>query len=85
MSEAPERIWVEAECNAFGDTHWHKGFTGIGTEYIRADLVEAAVERALDGAARRLGELSVRFDYNLDDEIQAILELDPAQFIEGEK
>ena len=46
-------------------------------EYIRADLVEAAVKRALEGAA---GVTEV-----LDDPAPAIRALDPAQFIDGEK
>ena len=38
MSEAPKRIWAD------GDYTW--------VEYIRADLVEAAIKRALEAATK---------------------------------
>ena len=90
MSEAPERTALK-KTEGYEHNWWgvvtHE-YDDDGVEYIRKDVhraeVESAAERALDGAARRLQELSVRFDYNLDDEIQAILELEPAQFVDGE-
>ena len=53
MSEAPKRIW------AFHDGPLVGYFVGqspgegaYAVEYIRADLVEAAIKRALEGAAQ---------------------------------
>lgn len=85
MSEAPKRIW------AFHDGPMVGYFVGQSpgegayvAEFIRADLVEAAIKRALEGAAE---ETSVCWmdgvpypeceDY--------IRRLDPAQFIEEPK
>jgi hypothetical protein len=52
-------------------------------EYIRADLVEAAIKRALEGAANMIRD-------GMDDSewynpVRAIRALDPAQFIEEPK
>jgi hypothetical protein len=50
MTDAPERIWADPD-------HWIEGppssdLSAQGyTEYVRADLVEAAVRRALEAAA----------------------------------
>lgn len=54
---------------------------------LRAQI-EAAVKRALEGAAEHLSmfaEPGVSLDYSLEDEIKAIRALDPAQFIDGDK
>ena len=79
MSEwkAPDKIWANPDKwddrppsrDAFRPWEY--------AEYIRADLVEAAVERALEGAAD-VAEV-------LDDPAPAIRALDPAQFVDGEK
>ena len=88
MSEAPERIWVWWDdeydigvVNKHGDPRYTPT---EAREYLPADLVEAAVKRALEGAAE---EASVCWmdgvpypeceDY--------IRRLKPAQFIDGEK
>lgn len=91
MIEAPERIWAEPD----GDDIFIYLDVLISEddlfEYVRIDLVraqiEAAVKRALEAAAEHLSmfaEPGVSLDYSLDDEIKAIRDLDPAQFIEGE-
>jgi hypothetical protein len=83
MREAPKRIWAD------GNQEW--GFYKWcidDVEYIRADLMEAAIKRALEGAAGQVAmfaEPGVSLDYSLDDEIKAIRALDPAQFIEEPK
>jgi len=93
MSEAPERIWAWAWEIDTSRGQWTLnpsiGFDGEA-EYIRADLVEAAVKRALEGAANCLlmfSEPGVSLDYSLKDEIEAIRSLasDPAQFVDGER
>jgi hypothetical protein len=100
MSEAPERIWARVSPD------WHCGETGEyfvggmfdaghfkdGQKYIRADLVEAAVKRALEGAA---AEISPHPDHDKADWTeyahhahrlaQLIRAIDPAQFIEEPK
>lgn len=91
MSEAPERIWAFPKndwFNAGASTYKIKAAGAKDVEYIRADLVEAAVKRALEGAANCLlmfSEPGVALDYSLKDEIEAIRSLasDPAQFIDG--
>jgi hypothetical protein len=82
MSEAPKRIWAD------GDYTWSAGswFLVKGhddVEYIRADLVEAAIKRALEEAANMIRD-------GMDDSewynpVRAIRALDPAQFIEEPK
>jgi hypothetical protein len=84
MSEAPKRIW------AFHDGPLVGYFVGqspgegaYAVEYIRADLVEAAIKRALEGAANMIRD-------GMDDSewynpVRAIRALDPAQFIEEPK
>jgi hypothetical protein len=91
MTEAPKRIWARVSPD------WHCGETGEyfvggmfdaghfkdGQKYIRADLVEAAIKRALEGAANMIRD-------GMDDSewynpVRAIRALDPAQFIEEPK
>ena len=49
MGEMPERIWAE-RCPNSGDEWWTEAPTFLGlewlTEYIRADLHQAALDRA---------------------------------------
>ena len=98
MSEAPERIWlIRFVKDEYGARLGRGDVSDLDhspnpdyPEYIRADLVEAAVKRALEGAANCLlmfSEPGVALDYSLKDEIKAIRSLasDPAQFVEGEK
>jgi len=53
---APERIWAEAWWQ--GNAHFRRHDAGDtdcefpNTEYVRADMVEAAVNRALEWAAK---------------------------------
>ena len=75
MSEPPKRIWA----GKYHETWWQSKPHHQMTEYIRADLVEAAIKRALEGAATRAYEDAGRFD--TPDRIRT---LDPAQFIEEE-
>ena len=77
MSEAPKRIWADGN-HEWDSGSWgqHKEFDN-DVEYIRADLVEAAIKRALEGA-EDVAEV-------LDDPAPAIRALDPAQFIEEPK
>ena len=91
MREAPERIWLQLGAGDFGSHTWcdtpqdWADENGDGEpKYIRADLVEAAVKRALEGAANCLlmfSEPGVTLDYSLKDEIEAIRSLasDPAE------
>jgi hypothetical protein len=87
MSEAPKRIW------AWWDDDYDVGVVSKHSdkryiphearEYIRADLVEAAIKRALEGAANMIRD-------GMDDSewynpVRAIRALDPAQFIKEEK
>ena len=87
MSEAPKRIWAMAPGlghNRLIGTYVDRPDQEDRIEYIRADLVEAAIKRALEAAAE---EASVCWmdgvpypeceDY--------IRRLDPAQFIEEPK
>ncbi len=88
MSEAPKRIRVWPDYNDQSDpVTW--GWTGgwwdatddpKGTEYIRADLVEAAIKRALEGVVDVLED-----EGWLGDSMLRIRAIDPAQFIEEEK
>ena len=92
MSEAPERIWLTGFVK---DEYGAR--LGRGTvsdldhspnpdypEYIRADLVEAAVKRALEGAAECC---DVAAQDGIGDMIRAkgdeIRALNPAQFVDG--
>ena len=60
MSEAPKRIRVWPDYNDhttpvsadWTGGYWDNTDDHKGTEYIRADLVEAAIKRALEGAAQ---------------------------------
>ena len=85
MSEAPKRIWAFHDGPLVGYFVGQSPGEGANvSEYIRADLVEAAIKRALKGAAE---EASVCWmdgvpypeceDY--------IRRLDPAQFIKEPK
>ena len=96
MSEAPERIWafepdIFDNCSLWQDQPSPKGDT---TEYIRADLVEAAVKRALEraaGACVLSGQDLAEGDWGPEGRDMAvmlerrILRLNPAQFVDGEK
>jgi hypothetical protein len=79
MREAPKRIWA----GKYHGTWWQSKPHHQRTEYIRADLVEAAIKRALEGAANMIRD-------GMDDSewynpVRAIRALDPAQFIEEPK
>jgi uncharacterized membrane protein YccC len=87
MSEAPKRIWA----GKYHGTWWQSKPHHQMTEYIRADLVEAAIKRALEAAAQAcedirqrqiMGPMPERVCF---DQEQTIRALDPAQFIEEEK
>jgi len=95
MSEAPKRIWAMAPGlghNRLIGTYVDRPDQEDRIEYIRADLVEAAIKRALAGAA---AEISPHPDHDKADWTeyahhahrlaQLIRALDPAQFIEEEK
>ena len=65
---------------------------GCDVEYIRADLVEAAVKRALEGAASFLDEMALQNGYTKTPRgrtaihyARKVRTLDPAQFVDGEK
>lgn len=84
MSEAPKRIWAD------GNYEWDSGSWGLSKEfdddieYIRADLVVAAIKRALDAAASV--EIVDDPDRKMDPMIAAVIrDLIPAQFIEEPK
>jgi hypothetical protein len=80
MSEAPKRIWAD------GNAEWDSGSWGLDkefdddVEYIRADLVEAAIKRALDKAlmidAKYFGGTGISHH---------IRALNHAQFVDGDK
>ena len=90
MSDAPERLVLElrqgitfdswSECR---DPRYAKSEP---VEYIRADLVEAAVKRALEGAAECCDVAAMD---GIGDIVRAkgdeIRTLNPAQFVDGEK
>ena len=91
MSEAPKNVFVKMtegyESNWWGVvTH---PYDEDGVEYIRADLVEAAIKRALEGASRYHGRfLMVKTSVDVEAVVaseEAIRALDPAQFIEEPK
>ena len=92
MSEAPKRIWAD------GNYEWDSGSWGLNkefdddVEYIRADLVEAAIKRALEGAAAEIGPHPdhdkadwTEYAHHAHRLAQLIRALDPAQFIEEPK
>jgi len=97
MSEAPKRIWAGNWLADVGETSiWDMGEwrdvpwpTVDVVEYIRADLVEAAIKRALEGASRYHGRfLMVKTSVDVEAVVaseEAIRALDPAQFIEEPK
>ena len=80
MSEAPKRIWADGDYTwASGSWFLVKGHDDV--EYIRADLVEAAIKRALEEAMRIDAEY-----WKGSSRVSALIaELDPAQFIEEPK
>jgi hypothetical protein len=86
MSEAPKRIWADGN-QAWGFYKWCID----DVEYIRADLVEAAIKRALEGAAQACEDIRQRQimgpmpEKACFDQEQTIRALDPAQFIEEPK
>ena len=89
MTEAPERIWVWWDdeydigvVNKHGDPRYTPT---EAREYLPADLVEAAVKRALEGAADACGKPNGPWRVSAHNCRFAILNLDPAQFIDGEK
>jgi hypothetical protein len=78
MSEAPKRIGIDPIHKT-----WHRDPHETDWLYIREDLVEAAIKRALEGAANMIRD-------GMDDSewynpVRAIRALDPAQFIEEPK
>jgi hypothetical protein len=82
MTEAPKNVFVKMtegyESNWWGVvTH---PYDEDGVEYIRADLVEAAIKRALEGVVDVLED-----EGWLGDSMLRIRALDPAQFIEEPK
>ena len=89
MSEAPERIWAD------GTAEWDSGSWGRDNEfdedveYTRTDLVraqiEAAVKRALEGAADEAKEIADQYVGYMSRIERAIRAIDPAQFVEGDK
>lgn len=91
MSEAPKRIWADGDYSwATGSWFLVKGHDDV--EYIRADLVEAAIKRALEEAASLAqNAYLVPPDGGSPTEVEEavclaaadyISALDPAQFIE---
>jgi hypothetical protein len=90
MSEAPKRIWAEPGLPGYLDEP-HEIFT---VEYTRTDLVraqiEAAVKRALEGAANEIdcggcsGQCLDPANCHAKD-AECIRAIDPAQFVEGDK
>ena len=91
MSEAPKRIWA----GKYHGTWWQSKPHHQMTEYIRADLVEAAIKRALEEAASLAqNAYLVPPDGGSPTEVEEavclaaadyISALDPAQFIEEPK
>jgi len=93
VSEAPKRIWAD------GNYEWDSGSWGLSKEfdddieYIRADLVVAAIKRALEGAVAATILKATRipadpiFAYHeaIFMAQKAIRALDPAQFIKEPK
>jgi hypothetical protein len=78
MSEAPKRIWADGK-PVCGSWSVAKDFDD-DVEYIRADLVEAAIKRALEGVVDVLED-----EGWLGDSMLRIRAMDPAQFIEEPK
>ena len=101
MSEAPKHIRVWPDYNDHTSPVsadwtggiWDNSDDPKGTEYIRADLVEAAIKRALEGAVLACEDLWIRadndreegYDEGLGAAMESIRALDPAQFIEETK
>lgn len=93
MSEAPKRIWADGDYTwAAGSWFLVKGHDDV--EYIRADLVEAAIKRALEGAAEAVADYPRAapeydewklYDEQIEHAQRNIHALDPAQFIEEEE
>jgi hypothetical protein len=89
MSEAPKRIRVWPDYNDhttpvsadWTGGYWDNTDDPKGTEYIRADLVEAAITRALEEAMR----IDAEYWKGSSRVSSLIAELDPAQFIEEPK
>ena len=80
MSEAPKRIWADGDYTwASGSWFLVKGHDDV--EYIRADLVEAAIKRALEEAMR----IDAEYWKGSSRVSDLIAELDPAQFIKEPK
>ena len=76
MSEAPKRIGIDPRILI-----WHRDPHETDWNYIRADLVEAAIKRALERAMR----IDAEYWKGSSRVSVLIAELDPAQFIEEEK
>jgi hypothetical protein len=96
VSEAPKRIWAFQDGPLVGYfVGQSPGEGAYAVEYIRADLVEAAIKRALEGAASLAqNAYLVPPDGGSPTEAEEavclaaadyISALDPAQFIEEEK
>jgi hypothetical protein len=103
MSEAPERIWIEDPEEMvpyfYEESELHEVAAPV-LEYTRTDLVqakvEAAVKRALEGAAEKIiamrgpvdvprTDKAVVFDGACEMCIGIIRALDSAQFVQGDK
>ena len=90
MSEEPERIWVwwdDGYDVGLVNTHGDKRYTpDDAREYMPRTEVEAAVKRALEGAAECCDVAAMD---GIGDIVRAkgdeIRTLNPAQFVDGEK
>jgi hypothetical protein len=87
MSEAPKRIGI---CPIHKT--WHREPHETDWNYIRADLVEATIKRALEKAAAEIGPHPdhdkadwTEYAHHAHRLAQFIRRLDPARFIEEEK
>ena len=65
MSDAPERIWTDADASTICGSYDIEEYDGA-TEYIRADLLQAAVAAALTEAVESIGANTWRH-YGEDD------------------
>jgi len=97
MTEAPERIWLTGFVKDEYGARLGRGTVSDldhspnpdYPEYIHEDAhrdqIEAAVKRALEGAADACGKPNGPWRVSAHNCRFAILNLDPAQFIDGEK
>ena len=95
MSDAPERVWLCPDDEEWITGSWDRAPDGLPNEatYIHEDAhraqIEAAVKRALEGAASAVDRQSARVDgtpYSVGGRVfsDAIRALDPAQFVDGD-